>query len=69
MEFYIQPNKTITNVPVDCDGWWVSGELAEKINRLYPFFRFRKNKDGKLLSIVDDKKAREAFELKQREVE
>ena len=63
MGFFMQPDKTRTNhIIEDIPGAWVEGELAAKIERLWPFFNIVTNDIGELVDVKDDPKARVAFE-------
>ncbi|MCL2547112.1 MAG: hypothetical protein FWE06_07985 [Oscillospiraceae bacterium] len=53
-EFYIQPDKTTSNVPFDnIDGWWVEGDLADKIMELMPLFAFVTDESGNLIDVTE----------------
>lgn len=50
---FIQPDKTISNVPLEgVEGYIVEGELEEKIREHYPHFEFVADGNGNLLDVT-----------------
>lgn len=54
---YITVQKVTANVILPVPGWWVCGDLEEKIKRLYPYFDFVLDKDGALCDVKSSEEA------------
>lgn len=48
---YITVQKVTANVILPVPGWWVEGDLKEKIQRLYPSFEFVLDGQGSLCDV------------------